>query len=342
MSKDSSVKVMLAVCATVLVIAALQVGRSIFAPVAFALFIIAIVWPVQKALEARLPKLLALLGTVALSFLIMTALGSLVLWGFGRAGHWLASNAARFQELYAVSVTWFEGHGIYLGSLAAEHFNVGWLIRVFNEIRARLYDLTTFALVTSIFAILGLLEVGTVAQKLSSLSSRQPGPDLKEVCETIGAKFRTYMVVRSVMSVITGLMIWAFALAAGLELATAWGAIAFVLNYIPFLGPLVATLFPTLFALIQSESWQMPLMVFLGLNVIQALIGSYIEPRVAGSSLSISPFVVMLAVFFWSFIWGIPGTFIGVPIVIAVMTICEHYPSTQWIDELLSGEKNAS
>ena len=90
------------------------------------------------------------------------------------------------------------------------------------------------------------------------------------------------MLVRSMMSVLTGFVIWGFALLAGLELATAWGVIAFVLNYIPFIGPLVATVFPTLFALAQFESWQLALVVFSGLNLIQFLIGSYLEPQNRG------------------------------------------------------------
>jgi predicted PurR-regulated permease PerM len=126
-------------------------------------------------------------------------------------------------------------------------------------------------------------------------------------------------------------------LLAGLELATAWGVIAFVLNYIPFIGPLIATVFPTLFAIAQFGSWQLAVMVFLCLNLIQFLVGSYFEPRIAGATLSVSPFLVLFAVFFWSFLWGISGAFIGVPIVIAVLTICEHNESTQWVATLFSG-----
>ena len=147
------------------------------------------------------------------------------------------------------------------------------------------------------------------------------------------------MLVRSAMSVLTGLVVWAFALLAGLELATAWGVIAFVLNYIPFIGPLVATVFPTLFALVQFGSWQLAAIVFLGLNVIQFLIGSYLEPRIAGAALSVSPFLVLFAVFFWAFLWGLPGAFIGVPIVIAALTLCEQLESTRWIATLLSGRE---
>jgi AI-2 transport protein TqsA len=118
--------------------------------------------------------------------------------------------------------------------------------------------------------------------------------------------------------------------------------IAFALNYIPFVGPFVATVLPTLFAIAQSESWEMAVIVFLCLNLIQFLIGSYLEPRVAGATLSISPFMVLFAVFFWMFLWSIPGAFIGVPILVAALTICEQYPSTRWIAELLSGREDAA
>ncbi len=76
---------------------------------------------------------------------------------------------------------------------------------------------------------------------------------------------------------------------AGLELATAWGAIAFAMNYIPFIGPFVATLLPTLFAVVQSGSWELAALVFCCLNIIQFLTGSYLEPRIAGKALAVSP-----------------------------------------------------
>jgi predicted PurR-regulated permease PerM len=98
--------------------------------------------------------------------------------------------------------------------------------------------------------------------------------------------------------------------------------------------------FPTLFALVQFESWQLAIAVFAGLNLIQFLIGSYLEPRMAGAALSISPFMVLLAVFFWSFLWGIAGAFVGVPIVIAFLAVCNEHDSTRWIAQLLSGRNS--
>ena len=148
-------------------------------------------------------------------------------------------------------------------------------------------------------------------------------------------KLRRYMLIRTLMSLATGVLVWALAELAGLQLAVEWGVIAFVLNYIPFVGPFIATVIPTLFALAQFASWQAALAVFTGLNVIQFVIGSYVEPRVAGSALAMSPVVVLFAVFLWAFLWGAFGAFIGVPITIAVLAFCAQHPSSRWLADLL-------
>ena len=142
------------------------------------------------------------------------------------------------------------------------------------------------------------------------------------------------MAVRTLMSVATGVLVWAFAYVAGLQLAVEWGVIAFALNYIPFHRAIRCNGFPTLFAMAQFQSWQMAVIVFACLNLIQFLVGSYLEPRIAGRALSISPFLVLFAVFFFAFLWGLAGTFIGVPIVIAILTLCRQFPSSRWVAEL--------
>ncbi len=144
------------------------------------------------------------------------------------------------------------------------------------------------------------------------------------------------------MSVATGVLVWGIASLAGLPLAAEWGVIAFALNYIPFIGPFIATVFPTLFALAQFGSWQEALFVFVCLNIAQFVIGSYIEPSVSGSALAVSPFIVLLSVFLWSFLWGVFGAFIGVPITIALLTFCAQHPSSRWLADLFGSPERPS
>ena len=181
------------------------------------------------------------------------------------------------------------------------------------------------------------MEVDVLRRKARALIAPEAALRLLSATADTAGKFRKYMVVRTQMSVATGVLVGVFAWAAGLEFAVEWGVIAFALNYIPFIGPFVATLFPTLLAMAQFGSWQAVLGVFVGLNIIQFVIGSYVEPLVSGNVLSISPMVVLFAVFFWTFLWGLYGAFIGVPIAIAALTFCGHYPSARWIAELFGG-----
>jgi AI-2 transport protein TqsA len=327
--------VVIAICALILIGGALSLARSVFAPVAFALFVIAIVWPFQSWLQAAVPKVLALAISIIVTTVVITAFGSLIAWGFSRVVRYVISDATRLQGLYTQMSDWLETHGIMLAGLWAEHFNVSWLIRLLPGVTNRVNSTTTFLFVVLIYVILGLLEVDDVARKLGAIQGREIGRVLLAGSVKTAAKLRRFMLVRTLMSAMTGVLVWAFAAFTGLELALEWGVIAFALNYIPVIGPLIATVFPTLFAMAQFASWQTALTVFACLNLIQFVIGSYLEPRVAGSALSISPSVVLFAVFFWTFLWGISGAFIGVPIMIAVLTICEQHPSSRWVADLL-------
>lgn len=335
MTADRSVSTALALIALVAVFTALYFASSIFAPVACALFIIALVWPIQKRLQNYLPRLLALAIVISVTVIVFFVFASLTAWGFSRVGRAVIADAGRFQSLYQQMAIWFDGHGIVIAGFWSEHFDMRWLIRTAQGITSRLNTTISFWLVVVVYLILGLLEVGDFEAKIRKLKNRNAARVLLNGSIATAAKFRRYMLIRTVMSVATGTMVWVLAYAAGLNLAAEWGVIAFTLNYIPFIGPFVATMFPTLFALAQFESWEAALAVFACLNIIQFVIGSYIEPRVAGSALAMSPFLVLFSVFFWAFLWGLFGAFIGVPITIAVLTFCAQHPSSQWLSGLL-------
>jgi AI-2 transport protein TqsA len=331
------VETLLLLCTLILTLAALYLSSPIAAPVAFALFVIAIVWPLQSALQKRIPKLLALVLTLTITLAVIAALILLVIWGFGLVARWFIGNTDRLQSLYATATTWLDGHGVSITSLMSDSYDPRWIASGLRQVGGRGYRLISFMIIAFAFIVLGLLEVDIIRNNINRLRNETVRQSLLVAGADIAAKFQKYMLVRSVMSVLTGIVIWSFALVAGIELATAWGVIAFVLNYIPFVGPLFATIFPTLFALVQFESLRLAVAVFACLNLIQFFIGSYLEPRVAGATLSMSPFLVLFAVFFWSFLWGLAGAFMGVPIMIAALTICEEHESTRWISTLASG-----
>jgi predicted PurR-regulated permease PerM len=343
MTTERTVAVPLGILATISVVAGLYFSTVIIAPVAGAFFIIAIVWPIQARLERHLPQLVALAIVVMLVGAVFAVFGSIVAWGFGRIGRALIADAPRLQLLYVQAANWLDGHGIAVAGLWAEHFDMRWLVRILQSVSARLNTMVSFWLVVLVYVLLGLLEIGPVARRIPIALKEDAARVLIVGSSLTAAKLRRYMLIRTIMSVATGGMVYILAAALGLQLAAEWGVIAFTLNFIPFIGPFIATLLPTLYALAQFESLQWALVVFAGLNLIQFVIGSYIEPRVAGKKLAISPFVVLFSVFLWTFLWGLFGAFIGVPIAIAALTFCAQSRSARWLAVLLgaSGDDGA-
>ena len=322
--------------ATVAILAAAGFARSFLAPIAFALFIAALVWPLQSALQRSMPQLVALAIVTLTIVVVFLLFGWLIAWSFGRVGRGIVADASRFQALYDQFTNWLEGHGIVLAGLWAEHFNSSWLIRLVQTATSRLNTTLSFWIIVLIYLVLGLLEIDAFSQRVQRMRNQTAAHVIYNGTKAAAAKLRSYMLVRTLMSLLTGLLIWAFASAIGLNYAAEWGVIAFIFNYIPFIGSFVATLLPTLFALAQFASWQVSLAVFVCLNVIQFIVGSYIEPRVCGTVLAISPTIVLAAVFFWAFLWGMSGAFIGVPIVIVLLAFAAEHPSTRWLADLLA------
>ncbi|MBX9700620.1 MAG: AI-2E family transporter [Acetobacteraceae bacterium] len=338
-TSDTGLRIAVWIIAAIMLAGALAMAQVVAVPIAFALFTIALVWPLQCRLEqAGMPALVALLVTVALTLIVVVLLALVAGWGFGRVARWVIANAGMLQALYAQKLALLESFGIEAAGTLGELFDPRWLVRVAQSVIGQLQGVVSFIGLTLVFVILGLLEVRVAARQLERLGETRPGAlALLQGCIESASKLRTYMGVRTLMSLATGVAVWAFAAAMGLDLAVEWGVIAFVLNYIPFIGPLVATLFPTVLAVLQFGTWQAAITVFAALQVIQFLGGSTIEPRLAGARLAMSPFLVLVAVFVGAFLWGIPGAFIGVPALLAALTLCKQFESARPVAALLSG-----
>jgi AI-2 transport protein TqsA len=340
MARDSALDVSVGIIAAVIVSFAAYQASEVFAPLALALFIIAIVWPLHSWLNARMPGLLALAITMTATIAVCVAFASLIAWGFGHVGVSLIADSSRYQTLYNAAITWLEDHGISAAGLWSEYFSVGWILGWAKQVTGRVNTTLSFWLIALVYVILGLMEVDDLRRRIETHTSKETGATVLAASAATAQKMRKYMTVRTQMSLATGVLVGAFVWITGLQFAVEWGVIAFALNYIPFIGPFIATLFPTLLAMGQFSTWQAVVELFIALNVIQFVIGSYIEPRVSGTVLAVSPSVVLFAVFFWTFLWGLFGAFIGVPIAIAIITFCSYYPSSRWVADLLGGPED--
>lgn len=161
---------------------------------------------------------------------------------------------------------------------------------------------------------------------------------VRKIITSIIHRVNYYLLVKTVISAITGAMIYVLAKLFGLELATAIGVLTFVLNFIPNVGSIVATALIALVAHVQAGDAGMTAAIFLCAGAIQFLNGNIIDPLLMGRALRLSSFGIIISLAFWGAVWGIPGMFLSVPIMVMLMVICSHVPALRPIATLLSRE----
>ena len=155
---------------------------------------------------------------------------------------------------------------------------------------------------------------------------------------SIMRRVNRYLVVKSAISMVTAGLVWTIFRIAGLELAGAIAMLTFILNFIPSIGSIIATVIAAVLVLAQTGDPATTLLIGGLCTVVQFLIGNILDPVLLGQTLRLSSFGIILSLAFWGAIWGVPGMFLAVPIMVALMIICAHIPWLRGVAVMLSRE----
>ncbi|MCG7572076.1 AI-2E family transporter [Phaeobacter sp. CNT1-3] len=161
---------------------------------------------------------------------------------------------------------------------------------------------------------------------------------VSRIIATIIHRVNYYLLVKTGVSAITGVMVWGVASFFQLDLAVALGILTFVLNYIPNIGSIVATVLVALVAFVEVGEPSQTAAIFVTVTVIQFINGSVIDPMLMGRALRLSSFGIIINLAFWGAVWGVPGMFLSVPIMVAMMIIFSQIPELRSLAILLSRE----
>jgi predicted PurR-regulated permease PerM len=331
-------KVPLLICGFLAAMVSLYFGAAVFEPLVFALFIIALTAPFMLRLKPLIGKGLAMIVTVLLTLAVLVIFFSIVGWGISQVVQWVLANLARFDAVYRQAEAWLADQNMPMELFLPGSFDPRWIIGPVTALVGQVRLISGFALLMFVFVVLGLTDLEGMGRRLARIEAERPNLKISVVAKDVSAKFRLYMKVRLVVSVIDALVCYLFFRLIGLDEPLAWAILVGTLNFIPFIGPLLVAFALGLFAAAQFGSVWMALLAVGGTSAINFVLGSYIEPLMAGSALSMSPVLVLFAVFFWAIIWGIPGAFIGVQIMIVTLAILRVMPDSSWIAELFSGD----
>ena len=325
---------LLVAAAFVIVVAGLHLAASLLAPVLLAIFIAVVATPPLRLMRRfGAPKWAALLviGFLLLDFGSLFALTTTgAVEGFR---HSLPSYQERLVLLSNEFGNWLEGLGVPNSHEAVpDIFDPALAMGLTKAFLSNMSGLFSTGLLVLFTVLFILLEAAGMPAKLKTAFefTGQSDARLKKMLSSINQ----YMLIKTLASLATAFFIWVWLWFLGLDFAILWAVLAFLLNFVPFVGSILMAVPAVLLALVQTDL-QTTLLVALGYLVVNTVIGSILEPKIMGKGLGISTLAVFLSLLFWGFVFGTVGVFLSVPLTMVLIIAFDASPLTRPIAILL-------
>ena len=316
----------------VVVAAAVHWLKPVLVPFILALFVVIGLMPIVEILTTRLhvPRVLAIVVTLAIGILALAALGLIVSMSIGQP----AANADLYQQRVEELI------GRALDGLRPERFGMER-----QEVRQQLTEWSGQAagelLLSTGRAVKGILSNGTLVLifvcflMLGRSSSTQR---LSAEWHKIESKVKQYIVVKSILSIVTGILVGLVLWILGVDMAILFGLLAFLLNFIPSIGSIIAVLLPLPVVLVSPDVSAVTVILAIALpGSVEFVIGNVVEPRLMGKSFDLHPVAILMALIFWGMLWGIVGMLLATPLTAIGKILLEKHPLTRPVAELLAG-----
>ena len=328
------------IASLVIVLAGMKYASSLVSPILLAIFIsIILTQPVHWLEKKKVPLWLAMVIVLLISFGVFFGMGQII----GRSFSSFSENAPLYAEklnTMSLSVIHFlqeQGLNITKQQLG-EVLQPGKIMNTTASLLTQLGSLVGNTFLVFFIIIFILTESHSFGLKTKVIMGKEEHS--MDFIQTILHNIRDYLTIKSITSLMTGILIWVGLWILGVDYAIVWGLIAFMLNYIPTIGSIVAGVPAVLLALVQlgfgGAVWALG--IFLAVNIT---IGSVVEPKMMGKGMGLSTLIVFLSLIFWGYIFGTIGMFLSVPMTMALKIILEQNDHTRWISVFLGSHHEA-
>ncbi len=326
--------------AAVVVIAGLKAAQSLIIPFLLAFFLAIICSPVVALLcRHKVPNIVAVLLVVILLVGILVGVGAMV---GGSVNDFIAAIPGyqdRLNDLIASFSRWLEQFDIDLPSEeVTDYVNPGALMNAFAVGLRRLAATLSNAFMIVLTMAFILLEASSFPVKMKvAFGDRR---DLTDNLSGVTHQVQRYLAMKTLISLATGICVTIWTAVLGLDFVVVWGLIAFLLNYIPSIGSIVAAIPAVLFALVQHGIGT-AVVVAIGYMAINIMLGNIIEPHLVGRTLGLSTLVVFLSMVFWGWVLGPVGMLLSVPLTMMGKIFLEASDDLKWVAIMLDSGRAA-
>ncbi len=318
----------------------LHLGQPIVIPVLLATLIAISLSKIVDLSDRGLPHWAAVSLAVLAAVAVVTGLGFLTTRAATDFALAFSEYRDDFDRLQFDTASWLWAQGLGIPATAVEQFDPGEIVRGLTvpglTLAFSVVSAGTLVLLITVFLV---VESGSIGQKLRATD--RFGRMEVEVLKSAARDVQRYLLIKTVTSASTGLLVAGLTAVVGLGHSLLFGLLAFILNYIPSIGSILASI-PAIALSLVTLGWGPAFGLALGYLAINMTIGAVIEPRWAGQATDLSPSVVVLSMVFWGFVLGPIGALLSVPLTIIVRIIAAQSPEWSWIAMLLSSPRSVA
>jgi len=332
-------RLLLLLAAFVITVAGMKAAAPLLTPFLLSVFIAIISAPAMFFLQRRgLPMSIALLTVIFMVVLILALIVALIGNSIEDFRQSLPVYQLRLQERLQGVVLSLERVGIRVPFQDIRaYFDPAIAMQLTVNILSGLGHVLTNGFLILLTVIFILSEASGFSAKIHRIldSANRSLAGFDHFLETV----KHYMAIKTWTSLATGLLIWLLLWLLGLDYPLLWGVMAFLLNYVPNIGSIIAAVPPVLLAVIQL-SWAGALGVIVTYTLINVIIGNAIEPRLMGKRLGLSTLVVFLSLIFWGWVLGPVGMLLSIPLTMTLKIAMDHIEKSRWIAALLDSDNS--
>mgnify|MGYP001818820943 FL=1 len=327
--------------AIVVIVAGMKAASALIVPFMIATFLALItVRPMLWLQAKRVPTVLAALLIVLTILAALTVVGVVV----GRSlAAFTAALPAYQEQLQGI----MDGAVAFLAQYTdsdqsvervRDLINPGWAMGLAATLLNAVRDIMTNTLLITFTVIFILLEASSFPTKIDAAfgESARSLTGARQFLDDLGR----YLGIKTLVSIVTGLLVWLLTWRLGLDFPRLWGMLAFLLNYIPTLGSIIAAVPAVLLALVQLGVPEATATA-VGFMAINIAFGNFIEPRLMGYGVGISPLIVFVGLIFWGWVFGPVGMLLSVPLSMTLKLALENDERTRWVAVFIGSQRDA-
>lgn len=341
---DRIVKIAAGVILIVIFIFILKELQSILLPFFVAVIIAFLFEPFYKWMRIkRIPGFLAIIIIIIILLILANVMSLFVFTSINSFQAEVPAYQLKFTNLYNSTVSAIESNEYFRQYLKPKMdipdllsgINFAGVLE--NLVGGTVAIFGNFVLIM-IYVVFLLSEIGSLRKRLRMAYSIERARKVADIIDDVFEDVKKFIVRKTLINFSHAVLVYIVLIIFGVDFAIVWAFLTFFMAFIPNIGAILATILPFLSALIQYESFATPFVLLIVLTVIGFLMGNILEPKIFGNSLNLSPILILLALIFWGYVWGIVGMLLSVPILSMIKIILSKFESTAPVAILMSHE----